>query len=82
MTGDGWNEPKDWDFDACSQCCDHKVCPSCSVQLSEDDADAVFSGDALCPFCGWTTDIGEKREREDNCDPADDYFDDPGWERS
>ncbi len=66
QTGDGWNEPVEWDFDECQECSGSGKCPRCSAPLDFDlcvpcgscgyrlanyqDAMPTFDGDP-CMFC-------------------------------
>lgn len=80
--GDGWNEPRDYEFDPCKTCWPEELCPSCSTRLSVVDAYLLCSNEYQpCPFCGWTQKLGYVRVDEWEYDDYDAWtFADHDWE--
>ena len=63
-----------YNWDPCEDCANEGICPSCSAQLSEQDANAMFGHGRACPFCGATQEDFDTRARD--YDPMDEP--DPG----
>jgi len=82
-TGDGFNEPREWEFTPCPSCADEGVCPSCSTNLDDSDSDRMFSsGCEPCPFCKWTVDTGVMRDAGVDSGDDSDTFGDLQYETS
>jgi hypothetical protein len=70
--GDGWHEPREYEFDPCNVCIVDGFCPSCSTELFEIDADNLNSDPEFpCPFCRWTQQLGMLRDIECGEDAID-----------